>query len=111
MSIYLKIKLKSLAAEACIIRQQEQKMRGPIWGPKSSGLTLHRKGVVRSEARHTHLAYGYIRGKKLSEIEAFSHTVPDWSKVYRMICKYDTTTEKDFKEWKSEDRVPRKKVA
>src|ERR1044071_2137757 len=68
----LKIKLKSLATEAKIIRQEEDRLR------ESQKLHLqdlrremaeHRRGVVRSESRHTGLAYAFIRGKGYREVE------------------------------------------
>jgi len=62
----LRVKVKSLAAEAKIIRREEKRMRG---GALRDELALHRRGVVRSEARHTHLAYGFIRGRTLQQIE------------------------------------------
>lgn len=81
--VYLKVKIKSLAAEAKIIRKEECKTKYNYWG-----LREHRKGVVRNEARHTLLAYGFIRGKAYKDIEATCHTEPDWDKVKKMVEKY-----------------------
>ena len=80
----LKVKVKSLAAEARIIRFQEQKS----WGSLRDELYLHRITELRSEARHSHIAYGLIRGKSLSQLEQKSETSPKWDKVRAMINKY-----------------------
>ena len=83
--VYLKVKIKSLAAEAKIIRTEERK------NPKFRfGLAEHRRTVVRKEARHTLLAYGFLRGKQYQQIESKTHEKPDWARVEKMIEKYGT---------------------
>lgn len=64
--VMLKIKLKSLADEARIIRREEHLRIG---GWLRAELHWHRVGVVRRQARATHLAYGFLRGRKRSEME------------------------------------------
>lgn len=92
---YLKVKIKSLAAEAKIIRKETKRAkRASI----KDGLALHRKGVVRFEARHTHLAYGFLRGREYRKMENKAHQTPDWAKVRRMIDRYGTHLD-----WNSED--------
>ncbi len=92
---YLKVKIKSLAAEAKIIRLETKRAkRASI----RDGLALHRKGAVRFEARHTHLAYGFLRGREYRQIEQKAHTPPDWDKVRRMIERYGAHLD-----WNSED--------
>ena len=61
-----KVKIRSLAAEAGIIRQEESKA-----GTDSHRgiLTAHRTGIVRSEARHTQLAYAFLRDVPLTKVE------------------------------------------
>lgn len=81
---YLKVKIKSLAEEARIIRKEEKRSKGD----KREGLYFHRIRVVRREARHSLLAYGFIRGRKYRQIEATCKTPPDWSEVQRMVLKY-----------------------
>lgn len=97
MSIHLKIKLKSLAAEARIIKTEERKMRGPRWGSsyKRSLLQRHRLDVIRPEARCTHLAYGYLRGRTIDQIESCAKTAPDWDRVYVMVKKYGDYSQRD----------------
>ena len=83
--LYLKVKIKSLADEAKIIRTEEKKTDDP---EKYWGLILHRTGTVRREARHTLLAYGFLRGKKYHQIENKCDYPPSWEKVEKMVQKY-----------------------
>ena len=87
----LKVKLKSLAEEARIIRREERKTHGRL----QQELYLHRVSVVRQAARETHLAYGFIRGLKLEQMEASAVTPPNWDNIRKMIKKYGP---KDFVE-------------
>lgn len=81
--VYLKVKVKSLAAEARIIRVEEAKTR-----THRAGLAEHRRGIVRHEARHALLAYGFLRGRAYNKLENDPRTNPDWGKVKRMIEKH-----------------------
>ena len=92
---YLKVKLKSLAEEARIIRLETKRAKRESI---RNGLALHRTGVVRREARHTHLAYGFLRGKEYRQIEPKAHIAPDWDKVRKMVEKYGTHLD-----WGSDD--------
>jgi hypothetical protein len=90
----LKVKIKSLMAEAAIIRKEENRTKGAI----QSELHQHRVGVLRQEARATHLAYGFIRGRAWDRIEAKRRpdnepTAADWKKVRDMCKRYGP---KDF---------------
>lgn len=72
----LKIKLKSLAAEARIIRQEEMKARfskRPEVQDLRAQMHEHRVKDIREEARATLLAYSFIRGKKYRDIEGRSN--------------------------------------
>lgn len=61
----LRVNIKSLAAEARIIRQ-EARRAGNFY---SWQLTNHRRGKLREEARYTHLALAYLRGRTYAEVE------------------------------------------
>lgn len=62
----LKVKIKSLAEEARIIRKAEQDTGSlEIY----DRLRTHRLATVRREARAAQLAYGFIRGRRSCEIE------------------------------------------
>lgn len=95
----LRVKLKSLAAEAKIIRLEEKRTHGQL----RDQLYNHRILVVRQEARATHLAYGFIRGLTLEQMEPnrkpFSESPRTakifedrlWEKVRGMLKKYGPT--------------------
>jgi hypothetical protein len=81
----LKVKLKSLAEEARIIRFEEKRSHGWLRGE----LHDHRINVVRAETRATHLAYGLIRGLPMERIElSKTRTEQLWKKVRGMVEKY-----------------------
>jgi len=108
----LKIKIKSLAEEARIIRVDERKLLGSWrWLEKNAqtgcvekGLTrrkwselrAHRIHDIRIEQRATLIAYGYLRGKAYRQIEQAPHWLkppysrpgPSWTKITAMIVKY-----------------------
>lgn len=62
----LKVKVKSLAAEARIIRREEVRAKGGL----RAQLHDHRVVVVRQEARIAQLAYGLIRGRTIDQMES-----------------------------------------
>ena len=70
---YLKVKIKSLAAEAKIIRAEELKFKKLHRGddPYREGLYLHRVNKVRREARLSLLAYQFMRGYDYASCEQF----------------------------------------
>lgn len=81
-SIYLKVKIKSLAEEALIIRKEERRaleiaklQRALTYKGNINGeflyrcLRMHRKSPVGTEARYALIAYGFLRGKKYKQIE------------------------------------------
>jgi hypothetical protein len=85
MSIrFLKVKVKSLAAEAAIIRMEESRSRGDL----RNQLRRHRREDVRREQRATQVAYGYLRGIALRRIEPGADSEPDWTRVCAMVKRY-----------------------
>ena len=62
---HLRVKIKSLAAEARIIRHEERKTRGL----QRHLLGEHRRGTVRRTARHSLLAYACLRGAAYARVE------------------------------------------
>jgi len=108
---YLKIKIKSLAAEAVIIKQEERKWKFPVFTdnvkqphPMFFALRQHRLLEVRKECRSAIIAYGYLRGRAYDQIEAFCYERADWSRVAELVYKYgkgqwqtaDTTSKQSF---------------
>lgn len=80
----LRVKLKSLAAEAKIIRREEKRSHGAL----REELYRHRIDVVRAVSRNTHIAYGLIKGRTLDQMEPTRKSEPDWDAVAKMISKY-----------------------
>lgn len=104
MLIHLKIKIKSLSQEVRIIKAAEQKLRGPHWGPsyQRSSLRQHRIHDIRPEIRDSHIAYGYLRGRKLEQIESASTSEPNWENAKRMVKKYGTSKQwEGFDSWRT----------
>lgn len=94
----LKIKLKSLACEARIIRAEEHKTRNEFTRQE---LHEHRVKDLRSEARHSYLAYGFIRGRTWEQMEGNSFLtddtirrragyalIPDWKYINKLLEKF-----------------------
>lgn len=93
---FLKVKIKSLAAEARIIRLEETRAIGTL----REELHNHRVLDVRSECRATHIAYAYIRGRRFDQVEQLPRDVhpfwwyrqkPVFCRALRMILKYGDT--------------------
>jgi hypothetical protein len=96
MSIrFLKVKIKSLTAEARIIRLEEGRSRGAL----RASLRAHRQWDVRREQRATQLAYGYLRGRARVQIEPGAHTEPDWDRVKAMVKKYGAASLEGLQAW------------
>lgn len=109
-SIELKVKIKSLAAEARIIKQEEQKALRharslrryydrrsvPLVAENeikaaSAGydsLHYHRIVKVRGETRLAGLAYGFLRGMPYRRIEAKYYEAPNWMRLEEMIRRF-----------------------
>lgn len=99
---YLKIKVKHLAAEAAIIRKEENKVHGmDKWR-----LQHHRKTVLRDAARQTQIAYAIVRGKTLNQTlgSDYSEKYYDRKPVVNMVRKYGSDeqradAEKATRDW------------
>ena len=102
MKTFLKIKCKSLAAEAKIIRREEH--RWPKGSEVRKGLFYHRILDVRRESRSACLAYGFLRGRSYKSMEAKAYTQPDWKRVQSLVEKYSGEDVRDvrqrFSAWK-----------
>ena len=80
----LRVKIKSLAAEARIIRCEEE--RSPhLWYE----LNRHRRFDVREEQRLSLLAYAFLRGRVYATVEQCnSDRRVDWQRVGVMVAKF-----------------------
>jgi len=83
-TLFLKVKIKSLAAEAQIIRKEEVKRKGrktnePLaWNDIYCDLHKHRVLNVRQEARATLLAYAYLRQRTYKQVEGKAVVEPSF---------------------------------
>ncbi len=95
---HLKVKIKSLAAEAVIIRSEESKTKDPY---ARSLLREHRITVVRDEQRYSLLAYGYLRGKTLAEVERKGKKPIDPKRLRTLIQRFmrHAVKELDLQRW------------
>lgn len=82
----LKVKIKSLAEEARIIRLEEG--RSEPGSQQQSELHEHRVRDVRKEQRASLLAYAFLRGVPLAACEAKAATEPDWKRVLAIAIKF-----------------------
>lgn len=109
---FLKVKIKSLAAEARIIKNEERKLKtvkvevpvkdraGNVLRQKIvrklaarkqlqfNSLREHRVGVVRAEARNSLIAYAFLRGRPYSVVAPKDSRLVDRTSVARMALKY-----------------------
>jgi len=87
-TIQLKVKIKYLAEEARIIRKEELKAKSFRDRRLYNSLYRHRIDLVRHEARHNQLAYGFLRGRDYAEMEAKTDTPVDFSKIEKLVERF-----------------------
>ena len=85
---YLRVKLKSLAEEARIIRVEERRAIKHQNYSLQASLRWHRIDTVRKAARETLLAYQYLRGFAYKQVEKEGSIEPNWKSVLSMIQRY-----------------------
>jgi len=95
---YLRVKIKSLAEEAKIIRHAERYANKCGDYTVQNKLRNHRVTTVRKATRNTLLAYQYLRGIPYAAIERPNSSTPDWKEVERM-CKVYGGVKLDHEAW------------
>jgi hypothetical protein len=85
---FLKVKIKSLAAEQSIIRMEKRRAVKSHQTVLVQELNEHRVHVVRPEARAAHMAYGLLRGLTAAQIEPNAKRPIDIKRVNALITKY-----------------------
>lgn len=103
MKSYLRVKIKSLAEEARIIRLEERRLlerasRGrdrqglESWlqgiDQERNGLYLHRIRDVRGEARAANLAYAFVRARPYAVVEPAGSSPIPFNRVADLVAKY-----------------------
>lgn len=70
------------------------------------GLKEHRCELIRKETRWASIAYGFLCGKKYSEIERISYIQPNWEKIEKLVLRYgerpSDELKAEFNVWKTE---------
>lgn len=82
----LRVNIKSLAAEARIIRHEEEVCENCY----RYGLEIHRVTRLRRESRYAQLALGFLRGRKYTEVERSYKNAgaPDTKKLYEKLSRF-----------------------
>jgi len=98
--IHMRVKIRSLAEEARIIRNEEKKAKKRGLLERCHGLHQHRTDDLRRCARHNLLAYGYLRGRSYREMEPNARREPEWDLVKRHAKAFcDEWDEAAWKAW------------
>lgn len=92
--IHMKIKIKSLAAEARIIRVEEAKAKKARKTELLSSLAEHRRGKLRQAARESYLVYAFLRGVPYWVVEKPGSSKPNWDEVEKAIKRF-----RSFNNW------------
>lgn len=96
----LKVKIKSLAAEARIIRLETSRTKDI---ELKNSLVIHRTGIVREEARYSQLAYAFLRGRSYASIEAKTDKELDLVRVGKLVerfgavCSWDNESFENYR--------------
>ncbi len=105
-SIELKIKYKTLTAEAQFIRLEKRKAKARRKTDLVRRLHEHKLDRVRPAARSTHLAQCFLRGTEYKAVEQkLKPTTPEpnWSAIETMVKKYGSGDSRvlmqKFAEW------------
>jgi hypothetical protein len=99
----LRVKIKSLAAEARIIVREERRALGRLLRLSRSdrdpddvaaaqaeyvSLRAHRREVVSRAAREALLAYGFLRGRAYGRLEPANSSTPNWDAVWKVAERF-----------------------
>jgi hypothetical protein len=91
----LRINVKSLAAEARLIRHEERRA-GPAF---RNMLADHRRGRVRDEARYAQLALAFVRGRPYSTVERTEKGI-DFKRLVEKVKRFmPGNNESQIREW------------
>lgn len=117
----LRIKLKNLADEARTIRVEEERAldrRAPVpEGQEPTRAQLrprrrddvlyadlrdHRRGIVRTVARRTLLAYGMLRGMPYRQIEQNASSEPEWTEIRKAAERFGAVRDPRVEQYTAE---------
>lgn len=80
----LRVNVKSLAAEAKLIRHEERRAGYQY----QTQLVNHRTGYLRTEARYTQLALAYARGQQYEDVEPNSKKGVDTARLAAKLSRF-----------------------
>lgn len=80
----LRVNVKSLAAEAKIIRAEEQRASHLY----RSLLSAHRRGQLRDECRYANLALAYVRGRAYKSVEGPNSKRVDANRLAQKVARH-----------------------
>lgn len=122
MKYELKLSGLTLAQQSRILKKLEKNKNPNI----SKGIHYTRVHVLRKEARSTHIALGFLRGRSLSEMEKpyrpadkghitsknMTRTIPNWTRIEELVVKHgaayfenDQQLQQEFAEFKETGSV------
>lgn len=84
----LRVKIRSLAAEAGIIRHEERRALQKKDTSTYGSLRDHRRGVVRSAAREALLAYAFLLGVPYAKLEPPQSSDPPLVEARRTAARF-----------------------
>lgn len=98
----LRVKIKSLAAESKMIRQEIKRNSRSVFAQAS--LMSHRANVVVPEIRAALWAYAYLRNRPLDELEGSTKSHPAVlvdirTRAKRILKRYTDFSEDNFNAW------------
>lgn len=107
MKSHIQVKVASLAAEMKIIhrleikwkaraRRARKKVNDASYHESNFWTLRHHRNNLKLEARSTHLAYGYMRGRSYSQMEqicygplkGYGSTEPNWKAIEEMVERF-----------------------
>lgn len=92
----LRVNVKSLAAEARIIRQETQRAGAAY----AHMLSEHRRGKLRTEARYAQLALAFLRGRSYRTVEPRTSESPLVRRLHDKVARfYYKATQADVAVW------------
>jgi hypothetical protein len=116
--VTLRVKIKSLAAEARIISREERRAlrhllrlapdapARPDAQTTYVSLRAHRREVVGRAAREALLAYGFLRGRAYARLEPSNSSSPDWDGIRKVAERFAAPADRTvfpgrWDEWKA----------
>lgn len=91
----LRINVKSLAAEARYIRQEERRC-GSCY---RNELYLHRTRRLREESRHAQLALAFLRGRSYQSVEGCNSKWVDLACLMGKLRRFTSVQEESVSNW------------